>query len=104
MLELKAILNTDMEAICELFAGLYDDAMLMEDEPVEISTEEETYVIMTADDFQLLKESHTTTMRFNLSCDMMDELESLSVMELETILTLVSSQLNIKLAKQYVRR
>lgn len=104
MLELKAVIKMDMETACELFVGLDDCMMLVEDEPVAITTEEETYVIMTSDDFHYLQASHTPTSVFNLSCDMIDGLETLSVSELETILSLVSSQLNIKLAKQYASR
>lgn len=102
MLELKTIIKMDMETAEEMFAGLESCIDMVEDEqPVGIFTEDETYVVMTAEDFTYLKNSHTPTSVFSLSCDMIDELETLSIGELEIILSLVSSQLNIKMARQY---
>ena len=98
MLELKTILEMDVETAYEIFGDINGFV----DEPVSIKTEEESYVIMTADDFVYLQNRKPAS--FALSCDMLTELETLSIDELETIISLVSSQLNLKIAKQYFKR
>ena len=101
-MNVKTVIELDMETVYDIFNTLQDSASILD--KVGIVTVEQAYVIMTADEFHHLKNKANHPSTFALSYDMINELEALNISELETILSIVSSQLNIKMAKQYLSR
>ena len=106
MINLKTVIEIDMETetIYDIFDKLQGGIDVIEDEPVAIVTEDETYVIMTADDFRYIQNVANNPLKGILSDGILNELEILNINELETLISLLSSQLNLKMAKQYWMR
>lgn len=54
-MNIKNVLHIDEESIAELLGNLEQCLACMEDEPAAVMTEDESFVIMTAEDFHYLQ-------------------------------------------------
>lgn len=98
----KTTINEDM--LAEIFEGLEDCLENATDEPVAVMTENETFVIMTLEDFNFLQNKKQDELSEPYIKSFLETLEGLSAEELGHILTLANSQLNIKMAKEFFCR
>ena len=103
-MDIKNVLHIDEESIAELFGNLEQCFACMEDEPAAVMTEDETFVIMKAEDFYYLQMQIANRQSQAHIATFLEMLEGLSIEELEHILTLANSQLNIRMAKEYFGR
>ena len=104
MLNLKTVIELDVETVYDIFNAFQDGFEVVEAEPVAIITEEETYVIMTADDFHHLQNESKEREEHHTFMDMLELLEILDVEELEHMIDLAKSHINIRMAKRYFTR
>ncbi|WP_313523827.1 hypothetical protein [Anaerotignum sp.] len=103
-MNIKNVFHIDEESIAELFSNLEQCLACMEDEPAAVMTEDETFVIMTAEDFHYLQIQMANKQSQAHIATFLEMLEGLSIEELEHILTLANSQLTIKMARKYFVR
>lgn len=99
-MNMKNTPTIDNEAVAEFFENLEECLEKMVDSPYE-QIEGETFVIMTARDFHYLQSRQTQLPFMNL---FLEQLEDFSIQQLEHIRTFATSQLNIKMARDYFER
>ncbi len=99
-MNMKNAPTIDNEAVAEFFGNLEECLENMVDSHYE-QIEGKTFVIMTARDFYYLRNCQAQQPFINL---LLEQLEDFSIQQLEHIRTLATSQLNIKMARDYFER
>lgn len=97
-MDMKNKITVDEDMLAEIFEGLEDCLENAANEPVAVMSENETFVVMTLEAFECL---HNQAEQKPFISVFLQQLEDLSVEQLEHILALTNSQLTIKTAKEY---